>query len=104
MRETRMIWVIGMAVFGVGLGLYAFNPAKTVAQPPAGGGAAGGPKYSVVETDGSNLLVVDNSTNMMHYYTIDQDKDIGTELKLRGSVDLTEVGKPIIIPKLVKAD
>ena len=101
MRTTRVLWVIGMVVFGLGLGLYAFKPANTVAQAP---GMPGWPKYSVVETDGSNLLVVDNSTNMMHFYTIDQDKDIGTELKLRGSVDLNEVGKPVMTPKLFKAE
>ncbi len=57
-----------------------------------------GPRYSVVETEGHNLIVTDNKTNMLHFYTIDKDKEIGSELRLRGSVDLGQVGKPVIKP------
>ncbi len=35
---------------------------------------------------------------MLHFYTIDKDKEIGTDLKLRGSVDLSQVGKPVVKP------
>jgi hypothetical protein len=56
-------------------------------------GGAGGPRYTVVETQGHNLLVTDNGTNTIYYYTIDKDKEIGSDLKLRASVDLTQVGK-----------
>ncbi len=57
-----------------------------------------GPRYTVVETEGHNLIVTDNKTNMLHFYTIDKDKEIGTDLKLRGSVDLSQVGKPVVKP------
>ena len=51
---------------------------------------------------GTNLLVVDNSTNVMHYYTVEPGKEVGEELHLRGSIDLNEVGKPSVKPKVVK--
>jgi hypothetical protein len=63
---------------------------------------AAGPHYSVVETEAHNLIVTDNQTNMLYFYTIDKDKEIGSELKLRGSVDLKDVGKPVIKPTTAK--
>jgi hypothetical protein len=51
------------------------------------------PHYSVVMTEAHNLLVTDNGTNKLHFYTIDKDKPIGSPLKLRASVDLTKVGE-----------
>jgi hypothetical protein len=64
-------------------------------------GAAGGsasPRYSVIDTEGHNLIVTDNQTNTLYFYTIDKDAKIGSDLKLRGSVDLTQVGKEVIKP------
>jgi hypothetical protein len=52
-----------------------------------------GPHYSVVMTEGHNLLVTDNATNKIYFYTVDKDKPIGSPLKLRASVDLTKVGE-----------
>jgi hypothetical protein len=57
-----------------------------------------GPRYSVVETEGHNLIVTDNKSNTLYFYTIDKDKEIGSDLKLRGSVDLNLVGKPTLKP------
>jgi hypothetical protein len=54
--------------------------------------AAGAPHYTVVMTEAHNLLVTDNATNKLFFYTIDKDKPIGSPLKLRASVDLTKVG------------
>lgn len=99
MRRESRLWAAALIVFGLGFGVYAFKPTAGTAQP-AGGGAAGGPKYTVVETEGTNLLVVDNSTNMMHYYTVDPGKEVGEELHLRGSIDLNDVGKPSMKPKV----
>jgi hypothetical protein len=61
----------------------AEEPAKTTATA----------HYSVVMTEGHNLLVTDNATNKIYFYTIDKDKPIGSPLKLRASVDLTKVGQ-----------
>ena len=72
-----------------------------VAQREAGPGPV--PRYSVVETEGHNLIVIDNQKSTLYFYTIDQGKEIGSELKLRGTVDLNQVGKPVIKPTTVKA-
>jgi len=58
-----------------------------------------GPRYSVVETEAHNLIVTDNKTSTLYFYTIEKGQPIGSELKLRGSIDLTKVGDPIIKPK-----
>ena len=59
---------------------------------------ASGARYTVVSTDGAHLIVVDNGTNKLYFYAIDKDGKIGDELKLRGSADLHDVGKPGIKP------
>jgi hypothetical protein len=69
----------------------------TAADPDAP--KAGGPRYSVVETEGTNLIVIDNGTNTLYYYTTDPDEKVGSDLKLRGTLDLNEVGKPVLKPK-----
>jgi hypothetical protein len=65
---------------------------------------AAGPRYSVVETEAHNLIVTDNQTNTLYFYTIDKDKAIGSELKLRGSIDLNKVGEAAIKPKKTGAE
>ena len=62
-----------------------------------------GPRYSVVETEGHNLIVTDNRSNILYFYTIDKEAKIGSELKLRGTIDLNKVGKPGIKPTKAKA-
>jgi hypothetical protein len=62
---------------------------------------AGG-RYSVVETEAHNLIVTDNKTDTLYFYTIDKDKEVGSELKLRGSIDLSQVGKETIQPTKAK--
>jgi hypothetical protein len=52
-----------------------------------------GPHYTVVMTEGHNLLVTDNATSKLYFYTIDKDKPIGSPLKLRAEVDLAKVGE-----------
>jgi hypothetical protein len=63
-----------------------------------------GLRSSVIETEAHNLIVTDNQTNTLYFYTIDKDKPIGSELKLRGSIDLNKVGEPIIKPKRSPSD
>jgi len=57
-----------------------------------------GPRYTVVETEGHNLIVTDNQSNSLYFYTVDKGKAPGSELKLRAKVDLTKVGQPSITP------
>jgi hypothetical protein len=63
--------------------------------------ASGCPNYTVVETEGHNLIVTDNQTNTLYFYTIDKDAKIGSPLKLRGQVNLKQVGKKEIKPENV---
>ena len=65
-------------------------------------GTGGCPHYSVVETQGHNLIVTDNQTNIIYFYTIDKDKEIGSELRLRGRLDLSEVGKEVLKPTVLR--
>jgi hypothetical protein len=70
-------------------------------QPALGqkeGGTAGYPRYTVVETEGHNLIVTDNQKSTLYFYTIDKDSKIGSDLKLRGQVDLKQVGNKVIKP------
>jgi hypothetical protein len=61
-------------------------------------GPASGPRYTVISTDGAHLIVTDNGANKIYFYAIDKDGKVGDELKLRGSADLNDVGKPGIKP------
>jgi hypothetical protein len=58
------------------------------------GGSPASPHYTVIDSEGHNLIVTDNQNDTLYFYTIDKDARIGSELKLRGSVDLKQVGKP----------
>ena len=83
----------------LGLTAAVFRPAWGTVQPaPAPAGA----KYTIVDTEGTNLIVVDNSTNTLLYYTVDPGSTVGDDLKLRGTLDLNEVGKPVLKPKKAK--
>lgn len=62
---------------------------------------ASSPHFTVVETEGHNLLVTDNSTNTLYFYTVDKGEPVGSEMKLRGTVDLNLVGKDSIKPKAI---
>jgi hypothetical protein len=63
--------------------------------------AGSGPHYTVVETEGHNLLVTDNATNTLYFYTVDKGEPPGSDLKIRASLDLTQVGNPVIKPKAI---
>jgi len=88
--KCGVLVVVGAVLLGAALVLPHWSPALAAEQ----GGSVAGPKYTVIETQGHNLLVTDNSTNRLYYYTIDKDKEIGSDLKLRGWIDLNQVGKP----------
>jgi hypothetical protein len=67
-------------------------------EPAEGQGGSKSGSYTVVATDGAHLIVTDNTANKLYFYAIDKDGKIGDELKLRGSCDLRDVGKPAIKP------
>jgi hypothetical protein len=69
-----------------------------VARAEGGDTPFNGARYDVGESDGANLIVTDNKSNAVYFYTIDQDKEVGAPLKLRGTIDLNQVGKETIQP------
>jgi hypothetical protein len=105
MTTTWRAGFLAGAVLGLVLGALAavrWAQPLTAAEPP--GTKNAGVQYSVVETQGHNLLVTDNRSNTLYFYTVDRDKHVGSELKLRGSIDLTQVGKPVLKPQTHKHD
>ena len=56
--------------------------------------------YTVIGTEGTNLIVTDNKTDTLYYYTIDRDAEPGADLKLRGQLDLRQIGQKVLKPKL----
>ncbi len=84
----------GLLAIGLIVGIVlTFSSDRSAAQKDAPKGS-----YSVVATDGAHLIVVDNGTNKLYFYTIDKDGKVGDDLKLRGTVNLQDVGKPSIKP------
>ena len=93
-----MNWKNGM-LFAVGAVLISATlilTSRDTAQGQGGKGGGGGPRYTVVETQGHNLLVTDNSKSIVYFYTVEKDEKVGADLKLRASVDLTQVGSDVI--------
>jgi hypothetical protein len=87
---------LALAVVMVAFGLFMFRPSAEANQASAPTASTG---YSVVDSDGTNLLVVDNTTSTLYFYTVDPGKEVGDDLHLRGSLDLKEVGKPVLKAK-----
>ena len=97
--KTGAVLVVGV---GVGAFLAGTNAPVAVGQggrptPPVGA-------FTVVETDATNLLVVDNTSNTLFYYTIEPGQKPGADMHLRGSIDLSQVGQPVLKPKKAKVD
>src|SRR5687767_7709203 len=100
MFHNRKLWSVALVVLGLALGYFAasLGTQKAIGQP-GGPAATGGPKYTVVETDILSALVVDNSTNIVYFYTTEPNAEPGADLHLRGSLDLNQVGRPMLKPK-----
>ena len=88
---SACVVLLVIALFVVWNSESAFGQRRQVL--PGGFSAGTGARYTVVMTEGHNLLVTDNCTNKLYFYTTDKDKPIGSPLKLRASVDLTKVGE-----------
>jgi hypothetical protein len=101
MTRKTLGWATVLVVLVIAFGVLAVRP-RTEAQAPGAGGTAAGPRYTIVDSEGSNLTVVDNGTNTLYFYSEDPGKEVGEELHLRGSMDLSEVGKPVIRPRAAK--
>ena len=88
--KNRMPMVVGAALMVVALVVLALSQP---AQAQRGSGPPFGQRYTVIETQGFNLLVTDNAANKLYYYATDKDVPPGSPLKLRASLDLSQVGK-----------
>ena len=87
--KNRMWVFVGLAL--VAVALVMMNRSHSAQEER--GAAGSGPRYTVVETQGFNLLVTDNAANKLYFYATDKDVPIGSPLKLRASLDLTQIGK-----------
>ena len=97
--KNGMLFVVGAVLISATLVLTNRDAAQ--GQGGKGSGMGAGPRYTVIETQGHNLLVTDNVKNMVYFYTVEKDEKVGSDLKLRASVDLTQVGSETI--KITKA-
>jgi hypothetical protein len=88
--KNRMPLVIGATLLAAALIVMARSEP---AQAQRGAADGTGPRYTVIETQGFNLLVTDNSANKLYYYATDKDVPVGSPMKLRASLDLSQVGK-----------
>jgi hypothetical protein len=99
MSKQRKVSLVVAVAAGLAVGLTAGGMFLGRAEAQRGeGGTSGGPRYTVVETQGHNLIVTDNRTNAVYYYTTDRDSEPGSDLHLRGKVDLSQVGQKTIKP------
>ncbi len=89
-----IVLVIGLVAGALAFSNRVQSAPGDVAQASPGAGV----KFTVVETKGHNLVVTDNSTNTLYFYTVDKGKQPGADLHLRAKVDLNQVGKPVITP------
>jgi hypothetical protein len=101
--KQGIVVLLGVCLLGGVLLLTSRNIGQAAAQGGAAQMGTGGPRYTVIDTEAHNLLVTDNVTNTVYFYTIDKDKEVGSDLKLRASIDLSQVGKnEIVIKKAAK--
>jgi hypothetical protein len=99
----RNNWKVGMGILAVAL-VVGFVVMFYSSRTAVGSAAADsiGARYTVVNTDGLHLIVTDNQEGKVYFYAVEKDGKPGDDLKLRGSADLKEVGKPVIKPTLIK--
>jgi hypothetical protein len=102
-KKSAGLFVLGVLLVGIAFGvvLSQFSTGSALAQGKGGkgGGISAGPRYTAVHTEGHNLIVTDNQSNTLYFYTIDKEAKIGSPLHLRGSLDLSQVGGPTLTPR-----
>jgi len=96
-KSVVVIMLVVATVLGIALGMGLNRPVVAEGNQSS----AGMSHYSVVDTEGVNLVVTDNQKNTVYFYTVDEGDKPGADLHLRGTVDLHQVGKPTIKPTLL---
>ena len=100
MRRNVALGLLLAGSTGLAGWLVGTSAPRAVAQDPK---SASG-RYSVIETDILSLIVADNQTNTVYLYTVNQNDKPGSDLHLRGSLDLSQVGQEVLKPKKHKVD
>jgi hypothetical protein len=98
LTQTSLVAVLLVLALGIGIGIGTNLNKPAVAQP---GKAPASGRYSVVDTEGVNLIVTDQEKNTVYFYTANDGDKPGAELHLRGSIDLSKTGNATIKPKLI---
>jgi hypothetical protein len=94
--------VLGV-IIGLVIGLVVTPSVKQSAWAEEGAAVpAACPRHTVIVTDGLHIVVTDNKTDVTYFYAMDEGEKPGADLKLRGSLDLKQVGQPVIKPTLFK--
>jgi hypothetical protein len=103
MKKTYGLLVV-VALGAAAVTMMFSSTARTAAGKADDAKATSGPRYTVVETQGFNLLVTDNGTNKLYYYATDKDVPVGSPLKLRASLDLSQVGEKELTIKAINLE
>jgi hypothetical protein len=93
MSKASQNRVLVVGVLALVVGLLALASSRSFGRADDDPKATGLPRYTVIETQGFNLLVTDNAANKLYYYATDKDAPVGAPLKLRASLNLTKVGE-----------
>jgi hypothetical protein len=97
LSKSSLVIAFGILLLtGIAIGMSLNGP--SAAQAPGGSATA---RFNVVETDGMTLIVTDNQKNTVFFYTVNPDEKPGSDLHLRGTIDLNTVGQATIKPTLV---
>jgi hypothetical protein len=101
--SRRSLGLIAVALGLIACFVMGYSAQSTATENSTAANQSGNvPQYTVVQTDGLHLIVTDNKSSTTYFYAIDEGEKPGADLKLRGSVDLTQIGKEVIKPNLVK--
>lgn len=94
MKATQIRFLAGLGAI-LAVALLVLSSMNQTARGTAAdeGKMGGGPRFTVIETQGFNLLVTDNAANKLYYYATDKDAPVGAPLKLRASLALSQVGE-----------
>src|SRR5262249_18112535 len=83
MTRKTFGWGMALVVLVIALGMFGLRPQTQTQAQPAAAPPVAGARYTVVDSDATNLIVVDNRSNTLYFYTEEPGKEVGQELHLR---------------------
>jgi hypothetical protein len=99
-KRNRIVVAALILAVGIGIGWWLSQANSPTVQAAADDKATGAAHYTIVQTTGDHVIVTDNQKNMLYFYAIEKDAPIGSDLKKRAELDLTQVGGKELKPKL----